>query len=100
MQFRTCLLKVCLKKSGVTIICKHYKFVLMVQRQLFKVSYSNPLTIAGSFNDWVEDSGSHETNAKGGILLETFSCLDVVLPTTGGINQVDLDPHKRGYLEN
>ncbi|CAH2097098.1 unnamed protein product [Euphydryas editha] len=42
-----------------------------------------PIAIAGDFNAWAVDWGSKETNARGKILLESMSSLDVVLLNSG-----------------
>ncbi|XP_065072524.1 uncharacterized protein LOC135696917 [Ochlerotatus camptorhynchus] len=44
-----------------------------------------PVFIAGDFNDWAVEWGSHHTNQRGCILLEAMAKLDVVLANTGSV---------------
>lgn len=59
------------------------EFEVIVDNIVTDAMYRNPVIIAGDFNAWSTDWGCPRTTARGRILLEAFSVLDVVLMNTG-----------------
>ncbi|CAH2092237.1 unnamed protein product [Euphydryas editha] len=59
------------------------EFKNLVDRLTEDAKQYTPIAIAGDFNAWAVDWGSKETNARGKILLESMSSLDVVLLNSG-----------------
>lgn len=78
------------KASGITIyscyIPPRYSiedFQTIVNNIVFDAITRNPVLIAGDFNAWATEWGCPQTNARGRVLLEAFSALDVVLMNVG-----------------
>lgn len=59
------------------------QFEDMLDRLVATARGRNPIVIAGDFNAWALEWGSKTTNARGRILLEAFSLLNITLANTG-----------------